>query len=386
MIRNRRFAGLAVTLSVAMALGSAAPAWAEYVAYSVDKKGENPLPENLGEVHDQELVNVRWGEYSGPQSRVGVLPVDNTSDVRSVSVTGPDGQVLAFSSVDYNNQVPVNGIEAMLMDVMNKTGRFRILEREVLGDVLDEQDLGDSGRVAKPSAAKIGKVLGAQYLIKAVVTSYEPDFRGKKGGLGGITRKFLGGARAGKSDSMIGMNFRLIDAETGEAVFTQQVDVIMSKTSFGLGGVGWGSAGAMGGFFSGYSETPIGQAVIAAVNKGVYELVKQIGTSPLEGSVVKDDGGKVYINLGEGDTAVGDTFEVFSIGEELVDPETGISLGGERTRVGSLKVVSVSEKFSIAEAVQSPPGGFERGAKVVSTKEPPGLQFASVWEGKKSKE
>jgi curli biogenesis system outer membrane secretion channel CsgG len=373
-----------MALISAVAIPSTSPAWAEYVAYAVTKKGELPLPENLDEVEDMELVNVKWGDYAGPQSRVGVMPVDNSSNVRSVTVSGPDGQVYSYSASGYDDQVPVNGIEAMLMDVMNKSGRFRILEREALGDVLDEQDLGDSGRVAKPSAAKIGKVLGAQYIVKAVVTSYEPNFKGRKGGIGGITRKFLGGAKGGTTSSMIGMNFRLIDAETSEAIFTQQIDVIMTKTEFGLGGVGWGSGGAMGGFFSGYSKTPIGQAVIAAINKGVFQLVKQLGSSPVEGSVVKADGGSVYLNLGEDAAAVGDVFEVFKLGEELIDPDTGISLGGQKTRIGSLKVVSVSEKFSIAEGVDVKAGQVERGDKVVSTKKAPGLQFAGVWEGKKN--
>ncbi|MBT8097212.1 MAG: hypothetical protein KJO19_09255, partial [Woeseia sp.] len=63
-------------------------------------------------------------------------------------------------------------------------------------------------------------------------------------------------------------------------------------------------------------------------------------------------------------------------GEELIDPETGISLGGAETVLGTIRVSQVQEKFSIAEPValgKTP----ARGAKVVSTIAPPPLEFAN---------
>jgi len=324
---------------------------------------------------------MRWGEYAGPQSRVAVLEVDNTSDAGTFTVTGPGGEVYSAANFDYAQQVPVNGIEAMITDAMQRSGRFRMVEREFLGAVLDEQNLGDSSRVSQPSAAKIGKVLGAQYLVQAVVTSYEPEFKKKKGGLGGITKGLLGGAKVGTSKSLVGMNFRLIDAETSEILFTKQVDVEMTARQFDLGGAGWGSGGALGGFLSSYSKTPIGQGVMAAVNIGVYELVKQIGNAPVEGSVVKVDEGKVYLNLGEDALSPGDKLTAVVMGEELIDPDTGLSLGGEAEAIGTLQVVSVSEKFSIAEALNCDVSRLGRGDKLIPVKDAAPLQFAAGWEG-----
>ena len=67
------------------------------------------------------------------------------------------------------------------------------------------------------------------------------------------------------------------------------------------------------------------------------------------------------------------------MGEELIDPETGLSLGGVETKVGSARVVQVQDRFSIAETV-SLKGEVSRGDKVVSTAPPPEIEFAPTWE------
>ncbi len=46
--------------------------------------------------------------------------------------------------------------------------------------------------------------------------------------------------------------------------------------------------------------------------------------------MVKSSGGKIYLNVGsEGGVSYGDKFRIFSVGEELVDPEVGMTLGAE---------------------------------------------------------
>ncbi|MCW8890265.1 MAG: CsgG/HfaB family protein, partial [Sedimenticola sp.] len=209
------------------ALGTMAVARADFVAYSVTEEGQRlPLPKDVNSIDVEYLVNVEWGQYAGNKTRIGVLEVQNTSSASSVNVMGPGG------TVTYNvgsGGVPVQGIEAILTDVMHRTGRFRMVERKVLSQTLKEQDLGASGRIAKPSAAKVGNVLGAQYLFQAVVTNYESGVEEKGGGLGGLiggsAGALLGGLSMKSSKAIIGMNFRLINAETSEIMYTDQVQV-----------------------------------------------------------------------------------------------------------------------------------------------------------------
>ena len=336
-------------------------AQSDYLVYTVGKKAEIPLPEKIDDIETKYLVNLKWGSYSGPQSRVMVLPIKNLATRRRVSV---------------------KEIEAIVIDVINQTGRFRLVERQVLDAVLSEQDLGESERVATPSAAKIGKVLGVQYMMKVVITDYEEDIGGGGvGGIGGFFKKAAGaagGVGVSKSESRVGMSFRLIDAETSEVLFTKQIESKIKKSGLKIGG-GLLAGRVLGGaVFSKYSKTPIGQAVIAGVNKGVFELVKQVGNLPATGRVIKAAGNKVWINIGKQVVSSGDVLKVESKGEEMIDPDTGISLGSDDTEIGTIRVNNAQEKFSIAEIV-SIDGTVNRGDRVISTVPPARIEFADRW-------
>ena len=378
-----RMRKLALKVASVVCLATAGWAEADYLAYAVGEKARLPLPESIDAIQAKFLLNLNWGAYEGSRSRVAVLPVDNKSSVDSFQIVGADGQAVAFNA-ENANMVPVNGIEAIVTDVMNRTGRFRLLERKQLDSVLQEQDLVTSERVSRPSGAATGNVLGAKYLVQVVVTDYEANISGSKGGgLGGLVGGRLGGVLGGlglkSGQGRVGMNFRLIDSETSEVVYTKQIESIIKESGLTFGGLVVAGGGGLGGFFSNYAKTPIGQAVIAGVNKGVYELVKEVGTDPTSGSVVKADGDQVWVNLGRSAVAVGDVLNVVSMGEELIDPETGLSLGGFETQLGTVRVVTMQDKFSIAEVI-SLSGPASRGDRVVSTVPPPSIEFAAAWE------
>lgn len=355
----------------------------DYLAYAVGEKSKLPLPESIDAIEARYLVNVEWGDYVGGRPRVAVLPVDNTSSASSFEVVARNGESVTWES-EGADMVPVNGIEAIVTDAMNRTGRFRLVERQELDSVLREQDLVTSERVSKPSGAKTGNVLGAKYLVQVVVTDYEANVSERKGGgLGGFVSDRLpavvGAVGVKSGQGRVGMNFRLIDAETSEVVYTKQIESVIRERGLTFGGLAIPDGGVLGGFFSGYARTPIGQAVIAGTNKGIYELVKRIGAEPASGSVVRAEDDRVWVNLGQGVVAVGDVLRIVAKGEELIDPETGLSLGSMDTELGSVRVTVVQEQFSIAETV-SMSGTPSRGDGVVSTAAPPGIEFAQGWE------
>lgn len=368
----------AISLVAAFTLSTANAA--EYVAYA-QANGQSiplPAPHELSEVNTMFLVDVAWSEYNGPKTRVAVSKVDNRSSMQSYSMSS--GGYSSDISFAYQS-VPVNGIEAMITDVMHQTGRFRMVERQNIGNVLQEQDFGASGRVAQPSAAKIGGVLGAEFLIEVVITSYEPGVAGNNINVGALASgtKFgglLGGLHVGSKTSMIGINFRLIDATTSEVIFTNQVDREIKDSGLGFGAARFGSSNAMGGFMSQYSKTPIGQAVTAAINEGVYDLIAQVGARPASGSVVKSDAKGIYLNMGAGTVQVGERLSVVRPGEALIDPETGMNLGSEETQIGAVEVIQVQDKFSIARA--SGGGAPKAGDMVRSQNAPSQLVYARL--------
>ena len=62
---------------------------------------------------------------------------------------------------------------------------------------------------------------------------------------------------------------------------------------------------------------------------------------------------QITINRGDGtDIAVGQIWNVFAVGEELIDPDTKESLGREEILVGKVKITSVLPKTSTAEIIE----------------------------------
>lgn len=207
---------------------------ADYLAYAVVAKSKVPLPASIDPIETEYLLNPEWGEYNGAKSRLGVLGVDNNSSSSSYTSTGSDGSSYNWSS-DNADTVPVNAIEAIVVDVLNRSGRFRLVERNVLG---------------------------AQFLVQVVVTDYEAKTKGTGGGLAALVASrvpVLGGVGFEKGEGRVGMNFRLINAETSEIIYTKQIESVIKESGLTFGGEGFSSAGALGGFLGNFSKTPIGR-------------------------------------------------------------------------------------------------------------------------------
>ena len=148
-------------------------------------------------------------------------------------------------------------LSSMLTNELTSTEKFKVVERSKLEHVLSEQDLAASGRVAKGTAAKVGKLTGAQYLIMGTVSSYQENTAGGGGGL-----NFHGFSVGGKkNDAYIAIDLRVVDTTTGEVSFTRTVEA--KSTSYGVHGSGY--VGGMSGGLGKYENTPAGKAIRACL-------------------------------------------------------------------------------------------------------------------------
>ncbi|MBM3892267.1 MAG: hypothetical protein FJ388_24385, partial [Verrucomicrobia bacterium] len=74
----------------------------------------------------------------------------------------------------YQGQLQLgNGLADMLTDALMRSGRFILVERQQIQDVLREQDFAQSGRAIAAGAAEIGKLLNAQAIVIGTVTHYD---------------------------------------------------------------------------------------------------------------------------------------------------------------------------------------------------------------------
>jgi TolB-like protein len=69
------------------------------------------------------------------------------------------------------------GIAGMLISELAANPAARVVERDKIEKLLEEQGLGASGRVDPQTAAKVGKLVGARYVIAGTFIDFYGDFR-----------------------------------------------------------------------------------------------------------------------------------------------------------------------------------------------------------------
>jgi TolB-like protein len=69
------------------------------------------------------------------------------------------------------------GIPGMLISELGQNPAARVVDRDNIESLLKEQDLGKDGRVDAATAAKIGKLVGARYMITGTFTDLYGHFR-----------------------------------------------------------------------------------------------------------------------------------------------------------------------------------------------------------------
>ncbi|SLN35310.1 CsgG/HfaB family protein [Oceanibacterium hippocampi] len=193
--------------------------------------------------------------YNGPKARIAVA--------RFTDKTG---------SGWYNGAIG-DGMADQLTTALFHSNRFIVLERQTLGDVLQEQDLGASGRVRESTAARIGEIEGAEILITAAVTEFEGKASGGGGGAGGgLLGSFgtiLGAVASSYSRAHIAIDLRLIDTRTSRIVAATSIEGEATDVSMGAALGGAAGGGALGGALGGWKNTPVEKALRIVIRDAV---------------------------------------------------------------------------------------------------------------------
>lgn len=164
-------------------------------------------------------------------------------------------------------------LSGMLANELAATRSFSVVERSKLEAVLNEQDLGASGRVRAGTSAKIGQLTGAQYLVMGTVTSYEENVKDTGGGI-----SYRGISLGGKSENAyVAVDIRVVDTTTGEIAYTRTIEGNAKGGGMRVGLF----RGGFGGNLASQNKTPAGKAIRAAL---------VLTTDYLECVMVKQDG------------------------------------------------------------------------------------------------
>jgi curli biogenesis system outer membrane secretion channel CsgG len=244
----------------------------------------------------------------------------------------------------YSNQLgPAarNQIDTELSENKLLSAKFSVVERDKLNLVLKEQGLATAGAVDPATAAKVGKLLGVQYVVMGGIDKFNID----------VTKAAVGPFAVGGHvvQSFATISLRFVDTTTAERVVSISAE---------------GDVKSGGGFLKGTSLSRDSEWGIAneTIQKAAKAVVEKLGSGDylarissaaapaggLQGKIIKVEGTKAWINLGAmSGIKLGDRFRVISMGEALIDPDTGAKLGADERQTGDGAVIEVQSKFAV---------------------------------------
>ena len=195
--------------------------------------------------------------------------------------------------------------------------RFAVLERGEDAALGAERARWSGANASVPEAAKLGRELGADYLVLGKVSS-------AKGGV--QTREMRATGRVDrKGFAKFQVEVKVIIPATGQIKYFRQENINLDDPS-----IDYGSSGAI--------TARVGQLLAARLTEGIYPL-----------QVVDVSNGIAVLNQGGDSMKVGETLMLVTVGAELKDPYTGEPLGGAETPVGNMRVNRVDAKLSYAQ-------------------------------------
>ncbi len=252
----------------------------------------------------------------------------------------------------WNNKGVGEGLSEMIVTELVKTGNYRVIERQELDQILNEQNLGASGTITPESAAQVGKVLGVELAVMGAVT----EFGYKKSDTSGRIKGF--GLGLESQSATVGLDLRMVNTTTAEILSAENIR--REKSSKGLKvdtrQIDFKSQ-------TDFDESLVGKAARDAVQDVIKLIDKQAPNVPWQAKIVTEKDGLVFINAGStSGIKSGDTFFVYRKGEELVDPDTGLSLGSVDAKIGEIKVINADiGEGKAAQCTIVSGSGFQRG-------------------------
>ncbi|GMW03300.1 MAG: hypothetical protein AMXMBFR84_44340 [Candidatus Hydrogenedentota bacterium] len=240
------------------------------------------------------------------RTSIGIVPFDNKAEV------------------DYSvSDVLVD----MLTTALVKSSKFDVLERSQLATVIEEQALGASGAVDSATAAQIGKLTGADYMLIVIVS--ECGYATKTTQVYDIT--------VAKGSAVLAVDIRFVDSTSGQTMFAETFRQVRTATSVAPGTVNLDL------------RVGIGHEMARDVIDGVAGKTLIAVYPPKIAKIAPD--GEIILNYGDVMFKAGQVWNVFRPGEEVIDPDTKESLGRDEEKIGQLRIVSTAGTMSKATKI-----------------------------------
>jgi curli biogenesis system outer membrane secretion channel CsgG len=242
----------------------------------------------------------------------------------------------------------------VLLNELLKGGKYTIVERRALEEVLKEQNFSNSSRADAKTAANIGRVLGVDAIVIGSVTEFvveESAVGVGAGPLNRITRGVVGGGKRVNTKASVAMTARMVNTTTGE---------VLTSVS-GTGNSAKGSVEASGGYATGIDMTSAsfqGSALGEAINRAAQSVAAGLSEFAAKLSAVRVDytglvadvsGSTLILNVGRLKGAqVGDSVEISRSGRTVLDPATKKVLRTFVDKIATARITEVDDASATA--------------------------------------
>jgi len=203
--------------------------------------------------------------------------------VRSIQSTGQEPLILVmdFKNVSFFNSPTLGyGVSSMLQTSLVQSGKYKVVDRNNLAKIVEEQSLGETG-LTSDKESKIGMLLGAEYIVCGEITEFGVKKTGTSYGLGMSQNSTSvgGGAsiKTSKGTCRLVIDVRIISVKTGQVVKALSADgeAYSDNVDYGfdiLTGKGIKTNLMIGSGVQGFDETIAGQSARKATIKLVNKL------------------------------------------------------------------------------------------------------------------
>ncbi len=211
------------------------------------------------------------------------------------------------------------------------TRKFDVVTRNKgsMEAIRDEQKFAESDLSAGDAAAT-GAIKNANFLIKPKVHGF--SFYSSTHKVPNLQSKYF------RSDhGVLEINAQILDTTTSQVMATFAL-----KSSFSTGQRMVNSRGGV----------PSASQFSGLAKKAGAQMADQFLALVFPVKLIKVKGNQVYLNRGkDGGFKNGMILNVYSPGEELIDPDTGENLGSAEEYAGQIKISRINPKFTIATVV-----------------------------------
>ena len=270
------------------------------------------------------------------KNTLGIAPVEPASALAASVVK--DGK---------NNQMDqvVQSLDEQLVDRIHNTRKFELVARGDLKTILTEQAFANSGAVdaADKAAAQQFKLAGAKYVLAAKVDGFK-DFS-----------EVLPGGETGGTATI-----RVLSLSTVAKIYDPTSGRLYESANFQIRKEDRRLSQKRG-----YENAVLSDELLVGVARAMADkIANRVADVIFPAKIISKIDRQVTINRGDGTTiALGQDWNVYAVGKELKDPDTGEILGVQEVLVGKVRVTSVLPKVSTAEII-SEDNGIAEGAIV----------------------